>query len=99
MTEQTNKTKYIYVIDLNERGYFNAHVENWQGKEVYSLSNCHVIFDDETGDEIGEEYGNLDLVDNGYMKYWQDVKGLLEYLIDMKVIPAGSTLSMLDHHI
>jgi hypothetical protein len=93
------KNEFAYVIDLDERGYFESHVENWQGKEIFSISNCHVVFDDETGEEIGEEYGEICLVEDGFMKHGRDVNGLFFYLVDIKVIPTDSTLTLLDAHI
>ena len=79
--------KYTYVIDLNERGEFHAHVENKKGKIIYCFSN----------EEEGESCG-VWLVSDGFMKHTKDVDGLQEYLIDMKIIPADSTLTLLDAH-
>lgn len=66
--------RYLYVIDLDERGYFNAHVEDDDGKVVYEFSN-----DD-------SEDGSLSIIEDGFMKHTRDVRGLQDYLRDMDVI-------------
>ena len=54
------REKLLYVVDLNERGWFKAHVEKQNGKEIFSLSN---------EDEGGWPGGDLDLVEDGYMRH------------------------------
>lgn len=76
---------YLYVIDLNERGYFRAHVEDPQGKVVFNLTNE----DEETGRELG---GELWLVEDGFMKHIDDVNGLEKYLKSVQIMPSRSTL-------
>ena len=85
--------KYNYIVDLDERGMFHAHVEDENENIVYSISNENPVYDDETGEEIGSEYGVLQPVQDGFMKHSEDVDGLESYLIDMGVISKDSILS------
>jgi len=82
---------YEYRIDLNERGYYNAHVEETKtGKIIFTVSN-EQEYEDENGD-IVIEYGNISLVEDGYMKHGEDMRGLENYLTDMKIIPEYSNI-------
>jgi hypothetical protein len=86
------RKQYDYIIDLNERGYFNAHVENSKtGKVVTSFSNENERIDDEGN--IYTEYGEIWLVEDGYMKNINDVNGLYEYLVEMEVIEKDAELN------
>jgi rubrerythrin len=89
----TEGKEYLYLIDLDERGSFRAHVEDAKtGKIVFEFSNEEEVIDDE-GNPTGEmEQGEIGMVRDGYMKHAKDIVGLEEYLIDMKIIPAGSQL-------
>jgi len=89
----TEGKDYLYLIDLDERGSFRAHVEDAKtGKVVFQFSNEEEEIDDE-GEPTGNvSYGEISLVQDGYMKHGEDIAGLEEYLIDMKIIPAGSHL-------
>ena len=78
------REKLLYVIDLDERGWFKAHVENQNGKEVFFLSN---------EDEGGWPNGNLDLVEDGYMRHGRDIDGLHEYLQKVGLAGPRSTLA------
>lgn len=79
------REKLLYVIDLDERGLFKAHVENQNGKEIFSLSN---------EDEGGWPGGDLDLVEDGYMRHALDVRGLHEYLQMVGFAGPRSTLDL-----
>jgi len=89
----TEGKDYLYLIDLDERGSFRAHVEDAKtGKVIFQFSNEEEVLDDE-GEPTGEtEEGEIGLVRDGYMKHGEDIAGLEEYLIDMKIIPEGSHL-------
>lgn len=63
---------FTLVVDLDERGYFKAHVDNAKGKSVFDFSN-----EDETG---WPSEDGIPLVADGYMKHGRDVIGLLDYL-------------------
>lgn len=89
-TLRTAKQELSYVVDLDERGSFKAHVEDSNGKEIYTLSN-------EEQDEDGSvNCGGLWLVAAGYMKHSKDSSGLHEYLIEMGVVLPYSTLHLVD---
>ncbi|GIK44953.1 MAG: hypothetical protein BroJett012_08560 [Betaproteobacteria bacterium] len=79
------REKLLYVIDLDERGLFKAHVENQNGKEIFSLSN---------EDEGGWPGGDLDLIEDGYMRHARDVRGLHEYLQEVGLAGPRSTLEL-----
>ena len=68
--------KYYYVIDLNERSYYNAHVEDEKGNIIEDITN--EFYDEET-----EEYSypGVWLVEDGYMKNLQDMDGLFKFLV------------------
>jgi hypothetical protein len=72
---------FLYVVDLDERGLFSAHVEDEAGKIVFSLSNDN-------------EEGTISLVDDGFMRHAKDMRGLTEYLIEHKVIPSDASISV-----
>jgi len=79
--------KYLYIIDLNERDYFNAHVEEEKtGKLVFDFSN-------ETMDEEGNtSFNEISMIEDGFMKHIKDTDSLQDYLVEMKVIPEDSTI-------
>lgn len=58
---------YYYIIDLNERGQFYAHVEDERGKVVYDIDYNEIEFLTRFG---------------GYMAHLEDVVGLEEFLIE-----------------
>lgn len=73
-----NFREYFYIIDLDERGEFRAHVEEKHtGKIVFSFSS------DENG---------LEIVQDGFMKHTEDTDGLELYLKDLKIIPEFSAI-------
>lgn len=67
--------KFIYCINLNERGYFFAHVENEKGKEVFRIPSHESL---------------VDIIDLGFMRHRKDTVGLTEYLRDLGCIPLDS---------
>jgi hypothetical protein len=61
-----------FVIDLDERDYFQAHVEDEDGKDIINFSN--------------EEDGSFYMTEDGFMKNIRDMEGLKEYLVDCQLI-------------
>lgn len=62
---------YHYIVDLDERGIYKAHVEHAEtGEVIFELSN-----EDEDGNT-----SELWIVEDGYMKNTHDMTGLHEYL-------------------
>lgn len=70
--------EHKHVIDLNERGEYRCHVENCNGLTVWQAET----------DDSGEFWP----VKDGFMCHTSDMSGLTEYLADMRIIPAGSTI-------
>jgi len=68
---------YHFIIDLNERGIFKAHVEHSETGDV--------IFDITNEDEDGNTEP-LWIVEDGFMKNAQDMSGLETYLNDIGLI-------------
>lgn len=81
----TQRQDLLMVVDLDERGSFRAHVENKNGKTVFQFSNE----DEETG---WPSEGGLWLVEDGFMKHARDTRGLHDYLQDVGIATADSTL-------
>jgi hypothetical protein len=76
-----NNQQYNYIVDLDERGEFSAHVETKQGKIIFNLHT--------------DQDGFLDLVEDGYMRNTKDTQGLKSYLVDMGMIPEESQLKFI----
>ena len=72
-SKQTKPATYSYIIDLNERGMFTAHVENKNGNEILGITN---------DDNEDNENGQLWLIEDGYMKHITDLVGLKDYLLN-----------------
>ena len=83
---------YKYVIDLDERGQFQAHVEDHDGKTVWEVSYPEYYQDDETG----EEMENSTIFEDGYMKDTEDIDGLEKYLKQMGTMPQEAELKSED---
>lgn len=83
---------YKYVIDLDERGQFQAHVEDHGGKTVWEVSYPEYYQDDETG----EEMENSTIFDDGYMSDTDDVEGLEKYLKQVGIMPEEAELKSED---
>lgn len=82
LTPYQFRQQLSFIVDIDERGWFKAHVENQNGKTVFSLSN---------EDEAGWP-GPLDLVEDGFMKHSRDMSGLLDHLRDIGIARERSTL-------
>lgn len=67
-----NRQDLVLVVDLDERGWFKAHVESQNGKTVFQFSN-----EDETG---WPSQDGLWLIEDGFMRHGRDTDGLLSYL-------------------
>lgn len=78
--DELKNNKYEFVVDADERGTFSCHVDDPNGKEVWSAST--------EDDEDGEFFPVVD----GFMKHTKDIKGLEEYLKDLKILPKEATL-------
>jgi len=74
------------VVDLDERGCFNAHVENQEGENVFQFSN-----EDESGWPSDD---GLWLIDDGYMKHGRDTVGLLDFLKSNGIATPNATLTL-----
>lgn len=61
---------FSWVIDLDERGSFRAHVEDAGGSRVFSCSNEDSEYED----------GELWLIADGFMRHKEDTDGLEGYL-------------------
>ena len=82
---------YAWVIDLDERGYFSAHVEDAAGTLVFSCNN-----EEDDGDG-GITHGELWLTADGFMRHIHDVAGLTDYLRDIACIgPLDTVFSASD---
>lgn len=100
MREKKTGKIFYRVVDMDERGIYRAHVEDADGREVFSYSNEYEeereVLDDE-GKPTGEYetvtiLGELWLIDDGYMKHVDDLAGLERYLKEMKIIPWDASL-------
>lgn len=78
--ERPFRNRYWFVVDLDERGQFNVHVEDPSGQVVWQASN-----EDEEDGEFGP-------VRDGFMKHGQDIAGLESYLKDLEIIPQEASL-------
>ncbi len=100
----TRQTIYTFHIDLDERGYFMAHVENSRGNTIVS-------YDLPTYSELCVECGNSennctceefvqdnepewDILDDswGIMKHNRDVEGLEKHYKECGMMPKNATL-------
>ena len=84
---EPDRQELLLVVDLDERGWFKAHVENRNGKTVFQFSNE----DEETG--WPSEHG-LWLVEDGFMRHGRDTDGLLKYLKSIGVAKPTASLSL-----
>jgi len=79
--DELKNNTYLYVIDKDERGEFSCHVEDPDGKDVWSASNEE--------SEDGEFYP----VSDGFMKHNKDIKGLEKYLKELELLPKEAVLN------
>lgn len=68
---------YHYHVDLDERSFYNAHIEDCNGKIVYSIPDIETI---------------QSLIEDGFMDDAEDMAGLMSHLIDVCDFPADSEL-------
>jgi len=69
---------YTYIIDMDERGEFSAHIEDIDGNEVYTIKDTEEL-----------EY----LINDGFMANKNDIVGLQSHLISIGVLDDGDSLT------
>ena len=79
------KQELTLVVDLDERGWFKAHVENSNGRSVFQFSN-------ERDDGSPMKESGLWLVEDGFMRHGRDTDGLLKYLRSMQIATPTATM-------
>ena len=85
MKKRYNYRTFNYIIDLNERGYFHAHIENSESENiVFSFSNENEE-EDENGNTI-MVYGSLWLIEDGFINNIEDLRGIKKYLVNQKIM-------------
>ena len=67
--------KFYYHINIAERGNFRADVRDDQEKTVFEIR---------AGDELEED--EVSFFDEGWMKNYNDIKGLKEYLVYQNIM-------------
>jgi len=67
---------YYHIVDIDERGEYRARVTDSNNRTVYEY-------------ELTEDDS---LIDDGYMRNQQDMRGLCEYLIDLGILPQYSRI-------
>lgn len=77
LLNELNEANFEYFVNKDERGEFEADIRDKKGKTVW-----------EGDTEVFRE-----MIEDGYMKHKDDLKGLVSYLIDMKVLPRGASVS------
>lgn len=65
--------EYTYIVDMDERGEYRAHVEDPAGNSVYEIKS--------------DPEGIVHPIEDGYMKNGRDMKGLTKYLKQLEIIP------------
>lgn len=81
------KYKYSY---HEERGNFDAHVEDINGKVIWEVHYPEFYEDSESGEMIE----NSTIFEDGFMKHVEDVDGLQKYLSDIGIIDADDEITM-----
>jgi len=81
------RQELVLVIDLDERGWFKAHVENQNGRTVFQFSNE----DEETG---WPSEDGLWLVEDGFMRHGRDTAWLLEHLKSIGIAKPTASMSL-----
>jgi len=72
---------YKYVVDLDERGTFQAHVEDVDGKTVYEIDSDEDNLD-----------GGIRLAEDGWMSHNRDINGLTNFLQHIGVFGSIDTI-------
>lgn len=86
-TKAITEDTYVYKFS-SERGEISAYVEDMNtGATVWQFNYPDTTIKDEE-----EAAMQTTPVDDGFMKHWDDVDGLCEYLIDLKILPEGAAL-------
>lgn len=80
---------YLYVIDLDERGQFAAHVQDSEGNVFWEVKYPEYIEDVESGEMVETST----LFEDGYMKDKNDISGLESYLKETGVLGEGDGLT------
>lgn len=100
--------RYTYHVDLDERGQFNAHVENSNGDSVigwnlpeYVCAVCgskYMGCDCEIDEDQDDAIENWDILspDWGIMKHNRDVAGLCAHLVESGILPKDARLELED---
>jgi hypothetical protein len=81
----TGRLHLTLVVDLDERGWFKAHVEDQNDRTIFEFSNE----DEETG---WPSEDGLWLVEDGFMRHGRDADGLLDYLQSVGIAKPNATL-------
>lgn len=72
---------YYYIVDLDERGIFKAHVECAKTeKEIYSIDS-----------QVSED-GLIEIIEDGYMDNIHDMDGLTDYLVELGILSKGDEI-------
>jgi hypothetical protein len=72
---------FTYHINMDERGSFCADVRDANEKEVFTIK---------AGDELQPDESSI--FEDGYMKHKDDVQGLRDYLVELKIMRDKDTL-------
>ncbi|MBF6615572.1 MAG: hypothetical protein ITG07_02490 [Candidimonas sp.] len=76
--ETMKALNYGYYINLDERGSFSADVRNFDGQTIFEVET--------------DDFGEVWLIDAGYMKDTQDIAGLAEYAVKIGTLPVGTKI-------
>lgn len=79
--DEDEMNTYEYVIDLDERGDFKAHVEDYEGDTVFEIDGM---------DDL------MSIIDDGFMKDKDDTDGLLKHLQEIGELGKDAILENLD---
>lgn len=64
---------FLFVVDMDERGEYKAHVEDMDGNEVFDFGS--------------DDDGEVSMFEDGFMKNASDMSGLTKYLRQHKMVP------------
>lgn len=74
----TKDLTFGFYINLNERGSFYGDLRNMDGTTVLEIKS--------------NDDGEIDLIEDGYLKHNQDLAGIAEYAVTVGLIPAGASV-------